>query len=709
MNDTDIVLKLEQLYRALMLILKNRLVPLLRRLLGRWYTTVADWWVGSGEQWRWFVFAFLLALFTHMWHLDTQSLWLDEGATWAEVTDKSFAQLAAELLSPNAAYPLYHLMLKGWITLFGDSEAMLRMPSVLFSAAAVAFLTLAFPRQPHRGFLLLLMSTAPAVLWHAHDAKVYSMLLFWACALTVGRPTKRWWWIMLLTLPFVHRLGLLMIAMLLIVPAMQNRGRKRQVYAGISIASGVIALFGIGMSIRAKTILSIPWQSPIPSFVDLVSRFLFDRRWSEQVFGVPVWLWIVPALVLLITGGISVYQQAKNGHATSFQLLVLAILPVLVIIASYGATPFFDARYALMSLPAWMILITHGSMRSLQNLTVWRWKFRMIRIGRFGVVLMLGMNLISLFEPVRGLYSGAPVKEEWRTVMTEFASRVTKNDVVVVHPAYAMPMYRYYRRVTPDPLPRPITFPHFSDGFRGTSSDSTAQREYQRRLFEAEFNQATMGKQRAFLILAPDHAATIDPALDAGTPYGRVGTFFAFPQRSWPCGGVNQFGVALMCQSFPTKYATSDIPQPEKPLEAVFGEQIKLRGITIKPLGVFYTPGGSVPIELYMQAVADPKRDYRIFVHLCQLCNEPPLAVNDAPPFEGHGDAGRMTTWKIDDPLHVEYSLVLPKDIAAGNYAIIVGIYDNDGQRLPVVSTQGGVLGGDRLIVATIRVTRTDE
>jgi len=708
MNDTDIIIKLERLYRALVDLHRYRLMPLLRKLLYRLQQSTMQWWDGSGEQWRWFVLAFVLALSTHVWQLDTQSLWLDEGATWAEVNDKTFGQLFAELISPDAAYPLYHLVLKGWISLFGDSEAMLRLPSVLFSAAAVAVLTLAFPRQPHRGFLLLLMATAPIVLWHAHDAKVYSMLLFWASALTVGKPNQRWWWVMLLTLPFVHRLGLLMIAMLLIVPAMQRRGQMRKIYAGAAIASGVIALIGIGFSIRAKTILTVPWQSPIPAATDVIARFLFDRRWSEVVFGLPVWLWVLPTLALLIAGGYTVYQHAKTGHATSFQLLILAILPVLVIIASYGSTPFFDARYAIMSLPAWMILLTHGAMRSVHNIRFKKIYIRMLRVGRFGLVLALAMNLVSLFEPARGLYSGAPVKEEWRTVMAEFASRVTRNDVVVVHPAYALPMYRYYRRLTPDPLPRPMTFPHFSDGFRGTSSDATAQREYQRRLFEAEFNQATMGKQRAFLIIAPDHAATIDPALDAGTSYGRVGTFFAFPQRSWPCGGINQFGVALMCQSFPTKYATSEIPQPEKPVEAIFDEQIKLRGITINPLGTFYKPGGSVPIELYWQAIANPKRDYRIFVHLCQLCNEPPLAVNDGPPFEGHGDAGRMTTWKINDPVHDEHSLVLPKDIAPGNYAIIIGVYDNDGQRLPVVSTQGGVLGGDRLIVTTIRVVAAD-
>jgi hypothetical protein len=43
----------------------------------------------------------------------------------------------------------------------------------------------------------------------------------------------------------------------------------------------------------------------------------------------------------------------------------------------------------------------------------------------------------------------------------------------------------------------------------------------------------------------------------------------------------------------------------------------------------------------------------------------------------------------------------------AGNYAIIVGVYDPDGVRVSITSSaQGGVIGGDRLIVATIRVIR---
>jgi hypothetical protein len=143
------------------------------------------------------------------------------------------------------------------------------------------------------------------------------------------------------------------------------------------------------------------------------------------------------------------------------------------------------------------------------------------------LILAVLINGISLFEPVRGMFSGAPSsKKKWRVVMRELANRVTRDDVVVLHPAYAMPMYRYYRRVTPDPLPMPAVFTLFTEGYRGSSLDVAAQREYQRRMFEGQFNHAAQGKSRALLVIAPDHAAQIDPPIRPDSPYGWVGAYF---------------------------------------------------------------------------------------------------------------------------------------------------------------------------------------
>src|SRR5690349_1883038 len=71
-----------------------------------------------------------LALALRLYRLGAQSLWLDEGGTWAEVTGrtgKGWLALLGELFSKDAAYPLYHLLLRAWVTLAGDSEWALRL------------------------------------------------------------------------------------------------------------------------------------------------------------------------------------------------------------------------------------------------------------------------------------------------------------------------------------------------------------------------------------------------------------------------------------------------------------------------------------------------------------------------------------------------------------------------------------------------------
>lgn len=706
-NDTDIVRKIEQLYRMVRRWWVSRSIPWLKAHGGRGYELIAQRWGESSPATQWFLFVVVLAFLTRILGLGTQSLWLDEGATWAEVHDKSFYQLFRELWSSDAAYPLYHLFLKGWIGLVGDSEAMMRLPSAFASAVAIAATSLLFERQPQRGFVAIMMITAPYVYWHAYDAKVYAFVLAFVAVIMILRPLSLGWIIALCLMPFVHRLGLLVVAIALIPPALRVKGVLQRILFGVSVTFGCMVLVGIGMSIRAKSILSVPWQSPIGAIGDLVTRFLFDRRWADQVFGVPVWLWIVPCLVLLCIGSAVMFKQARTHKLAAIQLLLFAYVPVLIIGLSYGSTPFFDARYSVMSLPAWLVLSVHGADWAVRNIRLRNRLYREVRIGRIILALVIVAHGVSLFEPVRGIFSGSPVKEEWRTVMQELAQRVTRDDVVVLHPAYTMPLYRYYRRVTPDPLPKPVVFAHFSDGYRGSSVDTSVQREYQRRVFESDFNRAAMGKHRALLLIAPDHAAQIDPPIRADSPYGWVGLYFQYPQRSWPCGGVDRYGVALMCQSFPSLFGMPTVPEPDKEIDALFGDSMHLRGVTVRPLGTFYMAGGSIPITLFWDAKTKPARDYRMFVHLCQVCNKPPIAQHDGPPLMGYGEAGRTTTWQIADPVHDERAIHIPESIEPGNYALIVGVYDPDGVRVPITeSKNGGVIGADRLIVATIRIIR---
>src|SRR5215216_7827548 len=89
------------------------------------------------------VLLFVFALVLRLYRLGAQSLWLDEGGTWSEVTGrtgKGWLALFGELWSKDAAYPLYHILLKAWVTAVGDSEWALRFPSALAGAATAAVL-----------------------------------------------------------------------------------------------------------------------------------------------------------------------------------------------------------------------------------------------------------------------------------------------------------------------------------------------------------------------------------------------------------------------------------------------------------------------------------------------------------------------------------------------------------------------------------------
>src|SRR6266487_2988210 len=86
---------------------------------------------------------FVIGLVPRLYRLGAQSLWLDEGGTWSEVTGrtgKGWLALFGELWSKDAAYPLYHILLKVWVTLVGDSEWALRFPSALAGALTVTVL-----------------------------------------------------------------------------------------------------------------------------------------------------------------------------------------------------------------------------------------------------------------------------------------------------------------------------------------------------------------------------------------------------------------------------------------------------------------------------------------------------------------------------------------------------------------------------------------
>jgi len=135
--------------------------------------------------WLILVFAFLLRIVNL-----NQSLWLDE-AVQAVTAKGPFLGIFEELRG-DFHPPLYHILLWGWVRIFGASEVSLKIPSVIFGTATIWVLYLITKQIVPKKFSIfnfqfsipeivaLFLATAPFHIYYSQEARMYSMTTFFA-------------------------------------------------------------------------------------------------------------------------------------------------------------------------------------------------------------------------------------------------------------------------------------------------------------------------------------------------------------------------------------------------------------------------------------------------------------------------------------------------------------------------------------------------
>lgn len=117
------------------------------------------------------------------------------------------------------------------------------------------------------------------------------------------------------------------------------------------------------------------------------------------------------------------------------------------------------------------------------------------------------------------------------------------------------------------------------------------------------------------------------------------------------------------------------------PVDAVFGDSIKLVSAQLDPPPGTLAPGDTLFVRLFWEAVAPPPGDYVVFVHL-DTKDQPVIAQQDERPL---GGVYPTQTWRTGAQITTEYTLAVPDD-SSGPYFVTVGIYSwPDIVRLPVV------------------------
>ncbi len=355
----------------------------------------------------------ILALILRLVNL-SQSLWLDE-AVQAITSQNSIPYIFQEITG-DFHPPLYYFLMHFWVRIFGSSEVALRLPSVLFGIGTV-YILYKIAMFMHGKFIAtlaaVLLATAPFHVYYSQEARMYSMVTFFAslsfyCLLTPEKSNKNkyLYFIFTLLMLFSDYYGFLV----LLAQGIYLITKKNYKFLLICLfACFLIYLPWVPMLItQLKTgllatqtlpgwgkLANISFLKAIPlTFIKFtIGRItIFDRR-VYAVFSVGLLALIGVILVNLIK------SKVKNNN----YFLITALWFVVPLIVAWIASlfiPNFQPFRLLLILPAFYLLLATGM------------KGKMVTIATILII-----NLISL-----SVYFFNPYfqREDWKGLVKYF-------------------------------------------------------------------------------------------------------------------------------------------------------------------------------------------------------------------------------------------------------------------------------------------------
>ncbi len=368
--------------------------------------------------------------------LARQSIAFDEGFSLA-VSSKPLPFLLKAILSDGVHPPLFYILFKGALALFGTTEFGARFFTAALSILGVAAIFLLgktlFGRRVGLAAALLL-AVNPVHIWLAQEARMYSLLSllatlnFWFFWQTLHRPRRKYWvglWLTATLLITTHYFGLLMPAIQFFYLAFRLKKHPR------TLIPWTLTQFAAGLVL-------LPWLiatalRPVKSFgiAFLVRPTPADMLFSvwNMVTGFDPSLWMI-ALPALAVAAIGIILAWKRPAAPTLLLTLWAFAPVVLVWVVSQQRSFYADRYLSFTIPALMLLIAVG--------------WTQFSAGRKIIIPLMGIFLLAnhLF------LLNAPTfwKDNWRGAAKFIAAHEQPGDVIVLRsPHIELPFDYYYR------------------------------------------------------------------------------------------------------------------------------------------------------------------------------------------------------------------------------------------------------------------------
>ncbi|MHB9126479.1 MAG: glycosyltransferase family 39 protein, partial [Armatimonadota bacterium] len=340
----------------------------------------------------------IVATALRLYRLGAQSIWGDESLTLLRYTgEPTFAAMWEKIWKMAFHPPLYFLTVYYWFRL-GDSEWMLRFPSVVYGVASVPVMYALANRLFGRRTAAIcagVLAVSPIHIWYSQEARMYSLQLLLGLASTLffvriwqeRRPIDGALWVLFTVLGLFAHIGTAFLLAAQGIFALLAAAKNRKRFAAWLSAQMLVALAFSPWLVRlweARTGgISIGYERQQGVLDLLYSFFTFSLGFSAgpsvaELHYLSPREAILPNLPLILLSGLVFGALVVRGlalarkRAFSFGLITaLLLVPVgLAVLASLVPGIPLNPRYILVSVIPYWIVIALGIEASRQG--VWR-------------------------------------------------------------------------------------------------------------------------------------------------------------------------------------------------------------------------------------------------------------------------------------------------------------------------------------------------
>jgi hypothetical protein len=350
-------------------------------------------------------------------YLRNPSVWHDEAALIVNVLDKSFTQLLGPLRWNEAGPPLFLWAERAVALLLGDSTFTLRLLPLLASCASVLLFTASVRRMlssQAKLWAVLLFACSDRLLWHACEAKPYSVDVFLATGVlfTISR-IYDWpiagqllvWTLLSPVMIFTSFPACFLIGalFLLYLPLLTRKVSWRLwwLYAGwmiITLTCFLLLYFG-PIQTQRNAAMDECWTLHFPEWSRPWTLPVWTVASTAEVFRycfLPIGYLLAP---IAFIGTVTIWRSEQRGMLT----LLLGPLALAWLAACLHGYPYGGSRLEVFALPGLAILVAVGAEKAVLWLPVRRRLGRNLLYACLLLPVMAGVGSIVFPWPRAGV------------------------------------------------------------------------------------------------------------------------------------------------------------------------------------------------------------------------------------------------------------------------------------------------------------------